>query len=473
MIGISYFMNCLKTTAKALGICAFGITFQSVIAAEKLSVHIMEPEDNDLTEIIENRYFRVLTSRNAFDYHVYQGKQRGYQFELMQAFAKSLNKKYRKKGLRIQFELIPADYDQLIPLLLAGKGDMIAANLTVTPGRIKKVAFTKPLKTVKELIVTRKELADKDIFATSLSGGSIKVAARKSSSYYETIQSWNKSNPKRKLGIQLMDENLTPESIMELVSKRKADYALIDSHLFEAAQRLYPNLALAKEQVFEEKDSSLAIAVRKKSPKLLRELNQFIPKVRDGSRLGNIIKDKYFNDALLLKHKASEDGELSPYDELFKKYGKKYKWDWRLLAALCFQESRFNQDIINPWGAIGLFQVKQMTADEPYVGISDIRGPDKAERNIHAGVRYLSWIRDRYFKKLPQRRRIRLSLAAYNAGPRTVLRARKLTAKMGLDPNIWFRNVELAMAKMRKAEPVSYVSEINKRYVSYSLLLGE
>lgn len=440
--------------------------FGAVFAGEKLGVHIFDKEQNDLPEIVENRYFRVLTSRNAFGYHIYQGKARGYQYELMKTFTARLNKKYRKKGIKIQFEMIPADYDQIIPLLLEGKGDIIAANLTATADRSKLVAFTEPLRKVRELLITRDEMADKEAFRK-------RIALRKSSSYYESVRDWNKKHPERFFAVELVDEGLTPEVILELVSKGKYDYALIDSNIFETASKVYPNLSPASVQPFADKETSLAMAVRKGSTELLKELNEFVPSVKEGSRLGNIINAKYFNDAILLRAKEERAGQISPYDEIIQKYAKQYDWDWKLLAALCFQESRFTQDIVNPWGAIGLFQVKQMTADEPYVNISSIKGPKNAENNIHAGVKYLSWIRDNHFPDLEQRRKIRMSLAAYNAGPRTVQRARARAIKMGLDPNVWFRNVELGMAAIRKAEPITYVSEINKRYISYSLLLSE
>lgn len=435
------------------------------IGEQKLEGHLFEKEHNNLKQIIKNKYFRVITSRNSFDYHIYQGQPRGYQYELVKKFTERLNTKYVKDNdLKIQFEMIPADYDQMIPMLKDGKAEMIAANLTITSERKEDVAFTKALQEISELIVTRSKLIKNDVFKK-------KLAIRKSSSYFEIISKWNKENPEKFFGVELIDEDLTPENILELISRGKYDYTLIDSNLFEVGKEVFSNLALSKTQPFANRKSELAIAVRKSNQELLSELNSFVPKVKKGSRLGNIIERKYFDDAILLKtQEIAEEGKISPYDELFKKYASKYGWDWKLLAALCFQESRFNQDIINRWGAIGLFQVKQMTADEPYVNIKHIRGKKNAENNIHAGVKYLTWIKDRYFKGLPERRKIRMALAAYNAGPTRVIKARKLARKMGLNPDIWFRNVELAMAKMRKAEPVNYVSEINKRYASYKLL---
>jgi membrane-bound lytic murein transglycosylase MltF len=113
-----------------------------------------------------------------------------------------------------------------------------------------------------------------------------------------------------------------------------------------------------------------------------------------------------------------------------------------------------------------------MTANEPYINIPNISGIKNVEHNIHAGVKYLSWIKNRYFSKksIPLKDQYRLTMAAYNAGPARVRKAIKLAKKLKLNPNKWFRNVEYAMAHMRKLEPVYYVSEINKRYVSYKIL---
>lgn len=145
-----------------------------------------------------------------------------------------------------------------------------------------------------------------------------------------------------------------------------------------------------------------------------------------------------------------------------------------MLAGICYKESIFKQSVKNKWGTIGLFQVKQATANEPYVGINNISGEANFGNNIHAGVNYLAWVKKRYFnlkKKMSEEARLCMMMAAYNVGPKRVLQAINKAKEMGLNPNKWFRNVELAMLKLGYPEPVVYVSEINKHYVSY-LLLG-
>ena len=208
----------------------------------------------------------------------------------------------------------------------------------------------------------------------------------------------------------------------------------------------------------------------KYSWKLRRELNRFIPRVREGSRLGNyfIRKNQGLYKAFLNSDKASV---ISEYDTLFKEYGKLYNLDWRLLAALAFQESRFEQDVVNRWRATGIMQIKPFVAAEPYVRVSGIAGPNNAKNNIHAGTKYLHWLYTTFFNEdqLDETNRARLTLAAYNAGPGRIRQARRKAQRLGLNPDRWFGHVEVALLKMGYQEPVNYVSEINSRFLSYAM----
>jgi membrane-bound lytic murein transglycosylase MltF len=437
---------------------------------ELLSSHLQKQKHDGLKRIIKDRYIRILTTRNAFDFYIYQGKNKGIQYEMTKEFLKYLNTKYAKdKSLpKIRFEIIPVDNDQLIPMLLAGKGDIIAAGLSVTQKRIEEVQFTKPYKYVDEVVITRKSIGD-----TPFSDKTFFV--RESSSYWEALLKYNdKVATNDTVNLLPASEDLHTENIIELISLGKFDYTLVDSYIADMALKTYKDLHIHKSRAFG-KNIPVAWSVRKNNGLLLKELNIFMDKVKQGSLLGNIFSNKYFSD---MNKIASDDfdiktSKLSKFDDQLKKYSTMYNFDWKLMAALCFQESRFNPNITNKWGAIGLFQIKQSTVNEPYIKIPKITGIKYIENNIHAGIKYFHWIKNRYFDSNPnmtEADRIRMTLAAYNAGPATVLRAMKLAVKMRLNPNIWFRQVELAMLKMKKIEPVNYVSEINKRYISYHLL---
>ncbi|MFT6631251.1 MAG: membrane-bound lytic murein transglycosylase MltF [Bacteriovoracaceae bacterium] len=433
-------------------------------AGNKLTAHIQKEELGDLERIIEKRYLRVLTTRNPFDYYIYQGRTKGIQYEMVKEFTKYLNNKYVKKGgLRIVFEMIPVDFDQLIPMLKSGKGDLIAVGLTKTKSREKQIAFTVPYRLVDEVIVTRKEYSLEPWVGKTFH-------IQKDSSFYNSI-----SDKNNLVKIKTVDPNFHAGNIMEFISLRKYDYTLVNSFWAQTVGKRYKNLIFLNDKSLR-KNIDISWAVRKENPKLLNELNSFLPKVKKGSLLGNLFSYKYFYDVGNIQSKDFDlkTSKISEYDNTFKEYAIKYSFDWRLLASLCYQESRFEAGIENKWGAIGLFQIKQMTANEPYINIKEISGIKNNKNNIHAGVKYLSWIKNRYFdpnEKMTEQSKLRMMMAAYNAGPRRVLQAINKAKELGLNPNIWFRNVELAMLKLGYPEPVIYVSEINKHYVSY-LLLG-
>lgn len=438
------------------------ILSQSSFSAEKLKVHLSKIEKGGLEMILKKKYLRVLTTRNPYDYYMYQGNTKGVQYEMVKELTKYLNKKYVKKDeLRIVFEMIPVDFDQLIPMLNAGKGDLIAVGLTKTPKRLKEIDFTIPYQKVDDVIITRKEL--------------LKESWKNKSFHVQANSSYKRELLKsKKITIKEIDANFNAADLMEFISLKKYDYTLVNSFWAETISKRFENIVVLKEKPFRKK-VEISWGVRKGNDELLKELNTFLPKVKKGSFLGNLINYKYFYDVGKIQSKDFDidSSTISKYDATIKKYGTKFKFDWRLLAGLCYQESRFNQGIENKWGAIGLFQIKQMTANEPYISISEISGEENFDNNVHAGVKYLSWIKKRYFdpkKEMTEQARLRMMMAAYNAGPRRVLQAINKAKQMGLDPNIWFRNVELAMLKLGYPEPVIYVSEINKHYVSYDLL---
>jgi membrane-bound lytic murein transglycosylase MltF len=452
----------LLLTATAIGLSP--ATCRADADATRLSAHIGKKALGDLDRVVKARYLRVLTTKNPYDYFVNHGEMKGVQYEMAREFVAELNRKYVKPGeLKIAFEMIPLDFDQLMPMLNAGKGDIIAVGMTRTSQRDSRAAFTVPYQYADDVIVTRAELASQPWRGKTF-------AVQKGSSYLEALSRGGKAEVR----IQEAPANLNAENMMELVSLKGADYTLVNSYWAAKLSKRFSNLAVLNEKPFR-KRVAIRWAVRKRSPRLLRELNAFIPKVRNGTLLGNTFGHKYFDDLSRLNSIYFDTAaqRISQYDAPLKKYAKEFGFDWRLLDAQCLQESRFDQGIVNPWGAIGLFQIKQATADEPYVDVGPIRGAENFDNNIHAGVKYLAWLKKSFFdsqKDLADEEKLRMMLAAYNAGPTRVQEAIAKAKEMGLDPNLWFRNVELAMLELGAPEPVIYVSEINKHYVGYVLM---
>ncbi len=211
--------------------------------------------------------------------------------------------------------------------------------------------------------------------------------------------------------------------------------------------------------------------MRKDSPQLLEAVNRFLKKARIGTLLGNVIANRYFKNTKWVKRALSEDGMARRQDtiRLIKKYASRYDFDWLMVFAQAYQESKLDQKMVSPVGAIGVMQVMPKTAADPVVGITDIT---VEEQNIHAGVKYLRFLRDRYFSgsKISLLDQVLFSFAAYNAGPRAISRARNRAEKMGFDRNTWFGHVEVAAAVAISREPVIYVRNIYKYYIAYKLL---
>ena len=219
-------------------------------------------------------------------------------------------------------------------------------------------------------------------------------------------------------------------------------------------------------------DGEIAWAVRPDAPELLAAVNRFVPQARQGTELGNTLIKRYFKTNKWISNPVAS-ADLKRFElavPLFQTYAGQYGFDWLLIAAQSYQESRIDQSVTSPVGAVGVMQIKPETAADKAVGIPDI---STIEPNIHAGVRYLRWIMDTYLDDpaLDDKNRLFLAFAGYNAGPGRLQSLREKTAKDGLDPNQWFGNVEHAAAAKVGRETVTYVMNIAKYYFAYRIIL--
>ncbi len=433
-----------------------------------LASHFKNQYTDDLDGLLDKRYIRVLTTFNKTNFYISGDKLYGFEYSLLKDYEKFLNKKFNRRNLKVVLEFITVSRDQLIPALINGYGDISAAGLTITPERLKQIDFTNPyLSGIDEVIVVnRNALMVKRL--EDLSGR--KVFVRQSSSYYESLLSLNKKLIIKKLSpvqIVKVDENLETEDILELVNSGAIKITVADSHVAEIWSRIFNNIHIL-EDLKVRGGSKIAWMIRKDNPLLKNSLNQFVRKHRKGTLLGNIYFNRYYKDTKWIKNPVSDKDrlKLEQYIELFKKYSKQYGFDWMLIMAQAFQESGLNNNKKSRAGAVGIMQIKPATASDRKVGIKDIH---LLENNIHAGIKYLAFLRDHYFSDtdLEEKDRVRFALAAYNAGPARIRKIRKLAGKMDVDPNKWFRNAELAALKNIGQETVRYVSNINKYYLVF------
>ncbi len=425
----------------------------------------------DYDEMVKDRILRVLIPYSKTFFFLDGATQRGLSYDAARDFEKFINARHKTKHLKIHLIVIPTSRDALLPHLIDGLGDIAIGNLTITDKRKEIVDFSDPfLAGVDEIVVTGKKSPKlKNIF--DLSGKEIYV--RKSSSYYENLLSLNATLAavgKKKVKITPADENLEDEDLLEMLDAGIIPMLVVDSHKAEFWARIFKNIVLHPD-VKVHTGGRIAWAIRKDSPKLKKIINSFVKKNRKGTLHGNMALNKYLKNTKYITNSApAKDREdFKQIIAYFKKYGKKYDFPYLLLAALGYQESGLKQSAKSHVGAVGVMQILPSTARDKNVGIPDIQN---LEANIHAGTKYLRFMVDRYFNdgSIDRLNRGLFAFAAYNAGPAKISRLRKEAKKMGLDPNVWFRNVEVVAAKRIGRETVQYVSNIYKYYVSYKLL---
>ena len=266
-------------------------------------------------------------------------------------------------------------------------------------------------------------------------------------------------------------EALEDEDLIEMLSAGLIPLTVVDRHKALFWKQVFPSIQV-HQNIILRNEGNIGWAVRNNSPQLLALLNEFINKNRQGSKLGNTILLRYLKDARYVKNAAAqkERRKFLTMVEIFRKYGDRYDVDWLLMAAQGYQESRLNQSVRSHVGAIGVMQVMPGTGRELNVGDIKLLDP-----NIHAGVKYMRWMIDRYYGDEPRTQldKALFSFASYNAGPARIARLRADTKKRGFDPNVWFGNVEYLAAEKIGSETVSYVSNIYKYYIAYRLIVDE
>lgn len=446
--------------------------------AETLTVdpaEIQKPWTGDLEAMKERRIIRVLTIYSKTFYFVNKGAQRGATYEWFRLFEQELNKKMAstksgaKKHLKVQVVFVPVSRDELLPALIAGRGDIAASNLTITPGRQELVDFSAPAYTdVSEVILSgpaSPQVASLDDLAGK------EVFVRKSSSYYESLVALNKrfaAENRPPVNIKLAPEELEDEDLVEMLNAGLVPLIVMDKHKADLWKQVFPKVTV-HEGIAVRTGGEIAWAIRKGSPQLKAAVDDFVTRHRKGTATGNMILTRYLKSAKYIKDAASESERKKFLDliQFFKQYGDKYSVDWLLMAAQGYQESQLDQSVRSPVGAIGVMQIMPATGKELKVG--DIR---RTQPNIEAGVKYMRVMIDRYYGDEPMTDldKVLFTFASYNAGPARVARLRQEAAKRGLDPNIWFHNVEYVAAERIGAETVTYVSNIYKYYIAYRLI---
>ncbi len=423
----------------------------------------------DLDGMIERGVIRLLVIHSKTFYFLDGARERGISAEFGQAFEQYLNRRLRAQHKRVSVVAIPVRRDQVIPFLVQGYGDIGTGNWTVTPEREKLVAFARGrIKNVRELVALAP--GEPDLSSVDDLAGR-EVYVRRSSSYYQSLRALNgrfRREGKPEVRIHPADENLEDEDLLEMVNADLLPATVVDSHKWEWLwSKVFKNVKV-NPAVFVREGGEVGVMVRRNSPQLMAALDGFYRKYPPGGRLFNTVINRYMKSTkwVLNANASRERKKFLAVVDYFKKYGGEYGFDYLMLAAQGYQESRLDQRAQSRTGAVGIMQLLPQTAAAPPISIPNI---EQAEANIHAGVKYLRFIIEKYFNDpgIDEVNRMLFAFAAYNAGPSRVARLRRQAPNYGFDPNQWFDNVEYLVERKAGQEPVRYVANIYKYYVAY------
>jgi membrane-bound lytic murein transglycosylase MltF len=432
---------------------------------------IGKPEFGDLDSMIARRRIRALVPYTHLYYAIDLKKRSGIAFEALNLFETALNKQLHLKPNYVRIIFIPVNRSQVIPLLRDGYADLAYAGITITEERKKLVDFSIPSITgLKEIIVggpaspklsSLADLAGREIY---LYGGSSNESAAKKLS--DSLV----SKGLKPIIIKTLDPYLESEDILEMVNSGAIPFSAMVEDVARLWSNVMPGLVLY-DKIPLATNISYGWVFRKESPKLKAAADEFLKQNAKGTLIGNTLYNKYVKNANLLPEIYSKTtySKVNALKAPFLKYATRYQLDWLLLVAQGYQESGLNQELVSNRGAVGIMQVLPSTAaGKPFY----IRNINKVDSNVHAGVKFMRYLIDKHFSDtgIDLLNRHLLALAAYNAGPARVAQLRKMAKEKGLNPNLWFDNVEIIAAQEIGQETVQYVSNIYKFYASYRAL---
>jgi membrane-bound lytic murein transglycosylase MltF len=428
----------------------------------------------DLDEMLKRRNIRALVLINRVGFFYDQGHPKGVMYEALEEFQSALNKELKTGALKVNVSFIPMNPAQIEAALTEGLGDLIAYGIVVTPEREKRVAFSAPIQTdVTQIIVTGSNFGP--VSAMEDFGGKV-VYVNPLTTYFSNLQKVNESLQKAgkpPITIKEADKNLTDDDLLEMVNAglipatvTTKQRAQLWSSVFNSIKP-HPELPIAAGQ-------QLAWVMRKNNPQLKQAVDNFVQSHAVGTAFGNTLVRRYLQNTKFIRNSTSEE-EMKKYEAMaafFQKYATEYNFDYLMLTAQGYQESLLDQSKRNRSGAVGIMQVIPKNAAASPIDIPSVSSP---EANIHAGAKMLRSIADTYFNdpKIDSLNKTLFVFASYNAGPNRIARLRREAPDMGLDPNIWFGNVELLVAKDIGQETVTYVGNIYKYYVAYKLAVEQ
>ncbi|MBK8337970.1 MAG: lytic transglycosylase F [Sterolibacteriaceae bacterium] len=458
------------TIAAAISCCGSSLAASAAPAVAKVALPtVLKPFKGDFEAMKQRRLIRVAVPYSRTLYFNDRGVQRGLTADAVQEFERWLNRKLKTGALPITVSIIPTTRDRLLPMLTEGRADIAAGNLTITPERDSLVDFSQPFASGIAEVVVAGPASPAIGSLDELSGRQVHV--RPASSYYQSLLRLNEhflKAGKPAVSLKRMPDALEDEDLMDMLNAGIIEYIVVDNWKASLWAGILPGIRVLDTLKVAE-DGRIGWAFRQASPQLAAIVNEF---ARSYTSAGSAAQRLavYQKRWKQLKNPAA-DTDWQRFEQsvqLFQKYGDRYGFDYLMVTAQGFQESRLDQNAKSRAGAVGIMQLMPTTGKA--LGVGDIH---QAEPNVHGGIKYMRNLLDNYFKDahFDDTNRTLFAFAAYNAGPGRIAGLRREAAKQGLDPDIWFNNVELVAARRIGQESVSYVRNIYKYYMAYKLQL--
>lgn len=385
-----------------------------------------------LEQILETGVLKVVIDYNSTNYFVYRGKPMGYQYELVLALC---------EDLEVKPEItVSNNMAETFDGLKNGRFDLIAKNLTVTRARRQDIAFTKPLKQTRQVIVQRKpskNTPDSLYLNTTLELAGKKIHVQQNTTYYRRLLHLSEEIGQP---IEIVEDSVNGvEQLVAMVARGEIHYTVCDENVALLNQSYYPNLDVSLKISFPQ---NIAWGVQKGAVEWKEYLDRWIVQFKKTKEY-RLIYNRYFESPRTAGRFNSEfhsisGGKISQYDAIVKPLAEKHGWDWRLISSIMYHESRFNPEAESWGGAFGLMQLMPNTAEA--LGVEDILNPGQ---NIEGGILLLNWLDEQLNTSIPDStERMKFVLAAYNIGLGHVKDAQRLAKKNGKNSHVWENNVD-------------------------------
>ena len=437
----------------------------------------------DLDSIRKRGRLIAVTDFNSTNYFIYKGEPMGFNYELLKTFSEVIG---------MDLEIIPENHPEKgLSMLKAGEADLLAISLHDDSLGNDGILYTTPIIETRQVLVQRKPgnwrslstgALEKKLIRdqAGLQGKTIFVQA--GSAYARNLISLSRENID---SMSIIEVPFESEKLIRHVASGEIEFTVCDENLAMVNATYFPNIDISTTV---SQNQNISWGIRKENSQALQaELNKWIASYKKTVSYANLYA-KYFRNTRSVSIIRSDlyaltSGKVSNYDDMIRRFSASINWDWRLLASLICQESRFDPHVESYAGAFGLMQIMPDTGKN--FGIDSTSTP---EENIRAGIRYIRWLHSIFDPKIPdEKERINFILAAYNAGPGHVLDAMKLAGKNGMDPQKWEGNVAVWLLKksqpqyyndevvkngyFRGVESVNFVSEILERFEHYKNII--